>query len=121
MKDYTNLYATAAQVIPVFVLIFAIEAGGFRAASAQSRGVRWYNVGMLLVAGVGELCALVALAGGSPADGKLVVPSLLGALSALGLGVAGLFLLSATVKGQTGAGSHGDDETDTNGSTQSTS
>jgi hypothetical protein len=96
MKDYTNLYATAAQIIPVFVLIFTIEARGLSPKYRQASVVGVTFIIGLLVAAVGEICALVALGSGTPAGSALVLPAFAGALSALGLGIAGVFLLATT-------------------------
>ncbi len=93
MKDYSNFYATAAQIIPVLILIFSIEAGGSRRTRGEHWAARWYIYVSLVTAGLGQLCALSALALGAPAPGLMVVPTFLGCLSALGLAVGGLFLL----------------------------
>ncbi len=93
MRDYSNFYATAAQIIPVFILIFSVEAGGSRPTPGEPWAARWYIYASLVTAGLGQLCALSALAFGAPAPGLMVVPAFIGCLSALGLAVGGLFLL----------------------------
>jgi hypothetical protein len=62
--DYSNFYASAAQVIPVLVLIYVVEARGFRRPGSSRIAYLWLGL-----TAVGELCAMVALSFGSPCPG----------------------------------------------------
>jgi hypothetical protein len=92
MKDYSDFYATAAQVIPVFMLIYVVEGRGFRPAlrGPLRRTQRLASV-LLLLALIGETFAFVALSLGSLATDVVIVPIGFGVGSALylaGLGLA---------------------------------
>lgn len=95
MKDYTEYYATAAQVIPVLILIYVIEARGFDNARRQrlSRSYVRLNLIWLLLAFVGMFFAVVALSQGEPVSDYMVVPVSVGAFGAVYLAVQGVILL----------------------------
>jgi hypothetical protein len=92
MKDYSNFYATAAQVIPVLILIYVVEGRGFRPAPQRSlRRTQNLAFVLLLLALIGEVLAFIALSFGSLAPAALTVPIAFGVASALyltGLGLA---------------------------------
>ena len=87
MKDYSDFYATAAQVIPVFMLIYVVRP----ALRGPLRRTQRLASVLLLLALIGETFAFVALSLGSLATDVVIVPIGFGVGSALylaGLGLA---------------------------------
>ena len=86
--DYSNFYASAAQVIPVLVLIYVVEGSGFR----RFRRISFPYV-LLFLSLSGESAAMIALSFGSPATDKWVLPVIFGTLGSIflaGFGVANI-------------------------------